>query len=101
MNAKVRKPRSKLYTDTMVTRVPPQMKQQFEELCTAEYKSASEVIRNFIYEYVRNRQAALNMLALHGQQEKPKPKQMTEWDLRQPTSPRPPSAQQYHDADWD
>jgi hypothetical protein len=101
MNTKAKKVRTKLYTDTMVTRVPPQMKEKFEILCQAEYKSASEVIRSFIYEYVRTRDASLNIIALHGQPQKPKPRPAHEWDLREPTSPRPPSAQQYQDTDWD
>jgi hypothetical protein len=99
MNTKTKKARTKLYTDTMVTRVPPQMKEKFEVLCQAEYKSASEVIRSFIYEYVRTRDASLNLLALHGQPQKPRPRPAHEYDIRQPTSARPPSQQA--DENWD
>ena len=100
MNTKARKTRTKVYTDTLVTRIAPQVKEKFEAICLAEYNTPSYVVRDLIMEYVRNRTAVLNSVALHGQQQKPKPRQAHEWDLREPTSPRPPS-QQVHDTDWD
>jgi hypothetical protein len=100
MNTKARKTRTKVYTDTLVTRIAPQVKEKFEAICLAEYNTPSYVVRDLIMEYVRNRTAVLNSVALHGQQQKPKQRPAHEWDLREPTSPRPPSQQSY-DTDWD
>ena len=101
MNTKAKKTRTKVYTDTLVTRIAPQVKEKFEAICLAEYNTPSYVVRDLIMEYVRNRTAILNSVALNGQPQKPKPQRTSEWDLREPTSPRPPSAQQYQDTDWD
>ena len=97
MNTKTRKTRTKVYTDTLVTRIAPQIKEKFEAICLAEYNTPSYVVRDLIMEYVRNRTAILNSVALNGQPQKPKPRQAHEYDLSQPTAPRPPSAQDWND----
>jgi hypothetical protein len=94
MNTKASKPRTKLHTDIITTRIAPEIKTKFETLCRAEYNTPSYVIRDFILEYVRNRTASLTTLAT---QSKPKPRQAHEYDLSQPTAPRPPSAQDWND----
>jgi len=98
MNTKARKSRTKIHTDIITTRIAPEIKQKFETLCLAEYNTPSYVIRDFILEFVRNRTATLNTIAT--QVQRPKQRPAHEWDLREPTSPRPPSQQSY-DTDWD
>jgi len=99
MNTKASKPRTKLHTDIITTRIAPEIKTKFETLCRAEYNTPSYVIRDFILEYVRNRTASLTTLATQNKP-KPQPQRTSDWDLREPTSPRPPSQQAY-DTDWD
>lgn len=95
-HTKAPKTRQKLYDDVLVVRLPQQVKEQFELIATKQFKRPSEVARDVIMSYVQQYQPLLN--SLNQVQGKPKPRPAHEYDLRLPTSSRPPSQQ---DTDWD
>lgn len=96
-NTKSIKPRQKLYDDVLVIRLPQQIKEQFELIATKQLRRPSEVAREVIMAYVNQYQPMLHSL---GQvQTKPKQRPAHEYDLRLPTSSRPPSQQ--GSEDWD
>jgi len=95
-HTKTPKPREKLYDDVLVVRLPQQVKEQFELLAKKNFRRPSEVAREIIMNYVQQYQPLLHTL---NQPQKPKQRPAHEYDLRLPTSARPPSQQA--DENWD
>jgi predicted DNA-binding protein len=92
------KTRLKLNDNVLAVRMPQILRDKLDKISHAQYKNSSEVVRQLIVEYIRQNQVALDIT--RPMQDKPKQRPAHEWDLREPTSPRPPS-QQVHDTDWD
>ena len=92
------KTRLKLNDNVLAVRMPQILRDKLDKISHAQYKNSSEVVRQLIVEYIRQNQVALDIT--RPVQDKPKQRPAHEWDLREPTSPRPPS-QQVHDTDWD
>lgn len=91
-----KKPRLKLNDNVLAIRMPQDLRDKLDKLSHAQYKNASEVVRQLIVDYTRQNQVALDIT--QPQQNKLSQKMPSEWDIRQPTA-RPPSAQV--DTDWD
>ena len=89
------KTRLKLNDNVLAVRMPQALRDKLDKISHAQYKNASEVVRQLIVDYVRQSQVALDII--QPQQSKPKPRPAYEYDLSQPTGARPPSAQDWND----
>ena len=90
------KTRLKLNDNVLAVRMPQVLRDKLDKISHAQYKNASEVVRQLIVDYVRQSQVALDII--QPQQSKPKQRPAYEYDLSQPTGARPPSAQDW--TDW-
>lgn len=91
------KTRLKMNDNVLAVRMPQALRDKLDKISHAQYKNASEVVRHLIVDYIRQNQVALDIT--RPVQDKPKQRPAHEYDLRLPTSPRPPSQQA--NEDWD